>query len=175
MSHEATNSHKVTITNSSDVIKVQRILKSSEQYFKPLNIPEKRKNRLCRVAQRISKTKTHEDYHGIRAFEFALKDSLAIAKEMFQVLVDASQNNVVILHRIYYLYFADAVDRYEISLSDSSIGRSTKSLALDKLAKDLKVKRPNVASMYTLGRKYLTCMEAGGPGSLFSIDGAKSE
>ncbi|KAI1663319.1 hypothetical protein L13192_10162 [Pyrenophora tritici-repentis] len=74
-----------------------------------------------------------------------------------------------------HLYFADAVDRYGTSLSDSSVGRSMKSLALDKVAEDLKVTRSNVASMYKMGSKYLTCMEAGGPGSLFSIDGAKSD
>jgi hypothetical protein len=60
-------------------------------------------------------------------------------------------------------------------LLDSSVGRSIKSLALNKLAKDLKVTRLNVVSMYTVGCKYLTCIEAGGPGSLLSIDGAKSE
>jgi hypothetical protein len=131
---------------------------------------------LYRVAQRIAKTETCGEYHEIRLFEPSNpKDSFATAKEMYQILAGSSKTTIAISIRVYYVYFADAVDRYEMSLSDSSVGRSMKSLALDKLAKDLKVTRPNVVRMYTMGCKYLTCMEAGDPGSLLSIDGAKSE
>jgi hypothetical protein len=175
-SHDATEPRKVANTHSIDVAKLQRSSKSSKQYFKTLDIPKKRKDRLSRVAQRIAKTGIHKGCYGIKTFESSIpRDSFATAKEMYQVLVNTSQKEVATSHRIYYLYFADAVDRYELSLSDSSVGRSMKSLALDKLAEDLKATRPEVASMYTMGCKYLTCMETGGPGSLFSIDGAKSE
>ncbi|KAG9186458.1 hypothetical protein G6011_09566 [Alternaria panax] len=175
-SQEITEPHSVAHKHSTSTAKLQGSPNSLQLYFETLSISGNRKNRLYRVAQRIAKTETHGEHYEFRPFEpSGKKDSFTTAKEMYQILVGSSNITVALPIRVYHVYFADAVDRYEMSLSDSSVGRSMKSLALDKLAKDLKVTRPNVASMYKMGCKYLTCMETGGPGSLLSIDGAKSD
>jgi hypothetical protein len=176
LSQEITEPSSVADTHSTNISKAQRFPDSLKRYFETLHIPAKRRNRLYRVAQRIAKSETCGEYHEIEPIEPSVqRDPFATAKEMYQVLVGSSKTAVTLWNRVYYVYFADAVDRYGMSLSNSSVGRGMKSLALDKLAKDLKVTRPNVVGMYTVGCKYLTCMEAGGPGSLLSIDGAKSE
>ncbi|KAA8611151.1 hypothetical protein PtrV1_12149 [Pyrenophora tritici-repentis] len=102
-------------------------------------------------------------------------DPIVQAKTIYQ-RIEQPVNQTNILYRQHLILFGDAVDRYAASQPlPLSKGRDSKTAALEAIAGELKIKKNKVSKRYTHSRLYLKFAKIGGPGSLLSIDGLKSD
>lgn len=102
-------------------------------------------------------------------------DPIVQAKTIYQ-RIEQPVNQTNTLYRQHLILFGDVVDRYAASQPlPLSKGRDSKTAALEAIAGELKIKKNKVSKRYTHSRLYLKFAKIGGPGSLLSIDGLKSE
>ena len=163
--HETTNLHDTTNATSKE-------LDSVATYFKA-KYPESKKIRiqtLTRIAQRIVKAEQHviPNQTGVSTSAIS-EDPIALAKEVYQMV------NKSLSFRKNRLYFSNAVDLAAFSATQLSRGQNSRDSAFSQISKDLNVKRTAVVDAYNAGSKDLTCMEFGGPASLFYIEGSVTE
>jgi hypothetical protein len=101
-----------------------------------------------------------------------LETSIARAEAIFAMI---SSNQDTKAYRYNLLYFSNAVDQYESLQLEVSQGRRNKSVAFDIISRGDKKKREIARRTYSDACRYLECSEIGGPGSLLSMNAAKSE
>jgi hypothetical protein len=171
---------------------------SAEEYFQRL-IPDhtNRLRRVVKVAEHITKFQDQEIVgpgsvydedsiletpitrpeeivgpRGVYNEDSVLENSIARAEAIFE-MISAKQDTKV--YRYNLLYFSNAVDQYESLQLEVSQGRRNKSVAFDTISRGDKKKRETTRRTYADACRYLECSEIGGPGSLLSMNAAKSE
>jgi hypothetical protein len=148
---------------------------SAEEYFECL-IPdqEKRLRRVVKVAQHIAEFRHQEIVSPDRVYneDSSLQTPIARVEAIFEMILSKQDTKS---YRYNLLYFSNAVDQYESLQLKVSRGRRNKSVAFDTIARGDKKKREIARRTYSDACRYLECSEIGGPGSLLSMNAAKSE
>jgi hypothetical protein len=146
-----------------------------ETYFQRIS-NNTRSQRLSRIALRTADTNSTQKLDLLKSTERSTSaDPIAQAQSIYQE-IHRHSNQAGSWYRLQLILFGHSIDQCAAS-SDLPLikGEKGKSYAFETIAKAQKTTKEAITKMYLHSSVYLEFAEQGGPGSLLSIAGVKSE